>query len=172
MNARLLLVIPLLALQLTACGEDDDTGEAKTDDTESQDTDPVEDCVTVQWSDGNSGTFVRNSAADDDVKHHWDMPADVHKLIAKVTWDTEWNMAYDLGTGFCPHSGVSYISESSATGEISFELLPGAVTEGAEVFDADVQWFAHMRLDMQVGGPDDGEQTPYSMEVLACTWAE
>jgi hypothetical protein len=172
MNARLLLVLPVFALNLSACGEEEGDDTAKTDDTQVEDTGPVEDCQPVAWTDGNSGTWTRNSAADDDVKHHWNMPADVHKLVASVTWETEWNMAYDLGTGFCPHSGVSYISESSTTGEIAFELLPSAVSEGAEIFDADVQWFAHMKIDMQVGGPENGESTPYTMDVLACTWVQ
>jgi hypothetical protein len=173
MNARLLLVIPLLALNLTACGEDDDTGEPKTDDTGPvEDTGPSEDCQPVSWSDGDSGTYVVNSAGDDHVKHHFDMPENVHKLIVTGTWECDWTMEMDVGIGFCPHSGTSYIEDYNSDGEIVLETTPDMVNAGDTVFEANVQWFNHFGLNMAVGGPEDGETCEYAMEALACTMVE
>jgi len=172
MNARLLLVLPLVVLNLTACGDDEDSGDPKTDDTQAEDTGPVEDCQPVEWSDGSSGTFVRNASADDDVKHHFDMPEGAHKLIVSGTWEAEWNMELDAGIGFCPDSGTTYAEDANSDGLVTLELTPDMVDAGTETFSAGVQWFAHFRLDMQVGGPADGETTPYTFEALACTWVE
>ena len=170
MNARLLLVLPLVALTLTACfEEEDDTDDTKTDDTQVEDTGPVEDCQPITFSDGDSGTYVVNSAADDHVKHHFDMPEGVHKIIVSGAWDTDWNMELDAGIGFCPHSGTTYAETYDATGEISLELTPDLVDGSAETFEAGVQWFAHFGLNMAVGGPDDGETAEYGVAAEACT---
>lgn len=173
MNARLLLAIPLLALNLTACGEDDDTGEPKTDDTGPvEDTGPSEDCQPVSWSDGDSGTYVVNSAGDDHVKHHFDMPENVHKLIVSGTWDSDWTMELDAGIGFCPHSGTTYAETYDTGGSLSLELTPDLVEAEAAVFEAGVQWFAHFGLNMPVGGPEDGATAQYTVSAEACTWVE
>lgn len=170
MNAKLILVLPLVALNLTACGDDDDT--AKTDDTQVEDTEPVEDCQSVDFTDGSGGTYTVASAYDDHVKHHFDMPEGVHRLVVTGTWDTDWNMELDAGIGFCPDSGTSYAEDYNATGELTIEVTPDMVDAGVETFTGGVQWFAHFGLNMQVGGPDDGETAQYGMEALACTWVQ
>ncbi len=171
MNARFLLVLPLLATSLIACGEDEeDPKDTDTEDTQVEDTGPVEDCQPVSFTDGDGGTYVVNSAGDDHVKHHWDMPADVHKLIVGGTWDSDWTMELDAGIGYCPHSGTTYAEDYNADGEVVLELTPDLVDAGAEVFEADVQWFAHFGLNMPVGGPADGETAGYTVWAEACTW--
>jgi hypothetical protein len=168
MNARLLLVLPL-ALSI-ACGEEEKTDDTQLDDTGSEDTGPVEDCQPVSFSDGDSGTYVVNSAGDDHVKHHFDMPENVHKLIVSGTWDSDWTMELDAGIGFCPHSGTTYAETYDTGGSLSLELTPDLVEAEAAVFEAGVQWFAHFGLNMPVGGPEDGATAQYTVSAEACTW--
>ncbi len=172
MNARLLLVLPLVAFTLTACGDDEDSGDPKLDDTQVEDTGPVEDCQPIEYSDGSGGTYTVNSNADDHVKHHFDMPEGVHKLIVSGTWDTDWNMELDAGIGFCPDSGTTYDEDYNASGEVVLELTPDLVDAGVDTFTGGVQWFAHFGLNMQAGGPADGETAEYTVGAQACTWVE
>jgi hypothetical protein len=167
MTLRLFAALPLLALPLVACDEDKDEPE---DTNPPEDTGPVEDCQPVDWTDGSGGTYTVNSAADDHVKHHWDMPENVHRLEVSGSWDTDWTMELDAGIGYCPHSGQSYAESYDASGTVTIEVTPDMVTEGDEVFEAGVQWFAHFGLNMPVGGPEDGSTAQYTMEALACTW--
>lgn len=136
------------------------------------DTDQAWDCEPVDWTDGSSGTYVVNSAADDHVHHHLDMPADTHRLIVTANWSTSWNMDLSVGIGWCSNSGISYAEGYADAGELSVELAPGMVDKGAEVFTEDIQWFAKLSLYMMVGAPDDGEAADYVIEALACTWVE
>ncbi len=175
MNARLLsLALPLFALSLAACDEEEDNKDTtpETEDTQVEDTGPEEDCQPVDWSDGSSGTYVVNSAADDHVKHHFDIPENVHRLVVTGSWECDWTMEMDVGIGYCPHSGDSYVEDYNASGEITLEATPEMVNEGDEVFEAGVQWFNHFGLNMPVGGPADGETCEYAMEALACTWVQ
>lgn len=45
-------------------------------------------------------------------KHHWIMPAGITKVMAIAEWwptdDTVWDMVVNLGSGFCPNSGVAW----------------------------------------------------------------
>ena len=175
MNARLLvLVLPVFALSLAACDEEEKTDDTApdTEETGIEDTGPVEDCQQVGWTDGSGGTYLVNSAADDHVKHHWDMPENAHKIIVVGTWDSDWTMELDAGIGYCPHSGTTYHEDYNATGEVAYEVTPDAVNASDAVFEAGVQWFAHFGLNMPVGGPDDGETAEYALDVQACTWVE
>ncbi len=171
MDARLLLALPFFAFAI-ACGEADDTEEPKTDDTQSEDTGPVEDCQPVEFSDGDGGTYTVASNYDDHVKHHFSMPEGVHKLIVGGTWDTDWTMELDAGIGFCPDSGTTYAESYNSDGEVILELTPDMVVADATTFDAGAQWFAHFGLYMQVGGPEDGETAAYTVYAEACTLVE
>ena len=169
MNARfLLLALSLCALSLAACGEE----EEKTEDTGPfEDTGPTEDCQPIEWANGDSGTYVVNSAGDDHVKHHFMMPENIHKLTVTGSWECDWTMEMDVGIGNCPHSGTSYAEDYNADGAITLDLTPDLVDETAEVFEADTQWFNHFGLNMPVDGPADGETCEYAMEATGCTWS-
>jgi hypothetical protein len=52
-------------------------------------------------------------------KYHWDMPADISSMMGIAQWEnTDWQFRVDMGTGTCPHSGVSLASEYGDTGQI------------------------------------------------------
>jgi len=174
MNARLLaLALPLTVLALTGCPKDDtdDTEPTDTDDTstgDTEDTDPLADCVPISWTDGNGGQYTVNSAGDDHVKHHFNMPENTARLVLTTTWDTDWNMQVKAGIGGCPHSGTVYADDYNANGSITLEVFPGDVEEGATTFTAGTQWFNHIELYMVADAPADGETTVYAMDGLAC----
>lgn len=160
-------VLLVLGCSLLAC--DEDTGDPK--DTADTGTAPTEDCETVEFDDGSSGTYVVDSSADDHVKHHWYMPEGVDHLVVTGTWDTEeddsWVFELAVGTGTCPHSGTEYGGTEGSGGELVVELYPSDVEEGAETFTADEKWFAHFGLVDQTHS--DGDTTDYAFDVQACT---
>lgn len=155
----------ILVFALVGCPPD----EEKTDDsaTETGDTGPVDDgCTAFELNEGSTGTYTVNSAGDDHVKHHFDMPEGIARVKATVTWTTGWNMVWELGTGWCPHSGTSLCEVSGSEGTLSLDVTATDLV-GTDTFTADDQWFAHLGLDMMVG-PEDGETADYTMAVEVC----
>lgn len=158
------LITATAALLLCACPEEEptDSGAADTGDTGA----PEEECVEVDFTDGSSGTYTIDSASDDHVKHHFDMPEGTTRLEATATWsETEWEMALDVGTGMCPHSGTSHVQVAGAGGELTAEVQASDL--GLEAFAPDETWFLHLGEDMPVD-PDDGSTSDYAVSALAC----
>jgi hypothetical protein len=169
-------LLATLFLALAACPkEGEDTVDTDTDtdvdtdtDTDADtDTEPTEDCEFVELDEGADGTMTIDAAGEDDVKHHWDMPAGKTKVIGHVTWSNpDWKMALDLGEGFCPHSGTSHGRVVGEGGALDLELVAMDVV-GTETFDEGDQWFIHMGEAMPIN-PDDGETCDYTFTVELC----
>lgn len=75
-------------------------------------------------------------------KFHFDMPTGVTEVMAIGQWyDTAWEMEVDLGTGFCPHSGVTQVEQIDDGGQIVLSYL--AADHGVTEF-VEEEWFLHI----------------------------
>lgn len=167
MNARLLLLV--LPLALTACPKDDsEPDDTEADDTSTDDTGTGDGCFAVAFTDGDSGVYTVNSAADDHVKKHFDMPENVGSVTVTATWDTDWNMMAKIGTGECPHAGTVYADDYNATGTVTLTVTAGEVVEGATTFTAGQKWFAHLEIYELADPPADGSTANYTFAAEAC----
>ncbi len=121
----------------------------------------VNDGTVQAFSDGaGSGLYaIPANWADLDLhqKFHIDMPSGVTEIMAIGQWyDVTWEMETDLGTGFCPHSGVTLMEQIDEGGQtiLGFTAADHGVTEFVEE-----QWFIHIGtspdFDMD-GHIDDG----------------
>jgi Bacterial Ig domain len=111
----------------------------------------VNDGTVVDFSDG-SGTGLYSIPADWAVldlhqKYHVDMPAGVTEIMAIGQWyDVTWQMETDLGIGFCPDSGMTYVEHYDEGGQVVLSYT--AADHGAAEFVSE-QWFIHIGT-----GPD------------------
>lgn len=89
------------------------------------------------WIDGNSSSMTIQPDIDNHIKHHWEMPVGIKKVVGILAWDNaEFKMKFDIGTGNCPHSGTTAAFIESDTSPVILEFdAGGALTTG--------QWFAH-----------------------------
>ncbi|MBU3901984.1 MAG: PKD domain-containing protein [Candidatus Thermoplasmatota archaeon] len=96
--------------------------------------------TSIETKQGNTGEIRIIPGADNDKKHHWDMPGDVTRVVATLSWDEEdWNLEYSVGTGECPHNGEAMVSDTSSDGYIIIQYY------SAEGFLQEEQWFAHIK---------------------------
>jgi len=121
----------------------------------------VNDGTIVDFSDG-SGTGLYSIPTDWALldlhqKFHIDMPTGVTEIMAIGQWyDVTWQMETDLGIGFCPDSGMTYIEQYDEGGQVvlNYTAADHSVAEFAEE-----QWFIHIGtgpdFDMD-GHIDDG----------------
>ena len=159
-----LLIASVVVLALVGCDEKDTGASGDTAPPA-----PSEECTTVVFDEGDSGTYVINNDGDDHVKHHWYMPEGVERMEAKANWEGEgWLMEMDVGIGWCPHSGTSYKDDSSDSGELIIEVWPSDVDDSWETFQAEDQWFLHLG-DASMGAHEDGESLDYTVEVKICS---
>jgi hypothetical protein len=83
-------------------------------------------------------TMTIDPAVDSHLKAHWDMPANVKKVIGLLIWEnTEFKMRLDVGTGMCPHSGKTAASAKSDTSPVMVEFDGKGSNLGT------VMWFLH-----------------------------
>lgn len=101
--------------------------------------------INVTLDEGNTGTIsipiVGAAIVETDVKKHWDMPSNITKVTANLTWDKSgWDLEFSIGTGECPDNGETKASKEGNNGIISIEYsaINGTLEEG--------QWFAHVRV--------------------------
>lgn len=96
--------------------------------------------TSIETDEGNTGEIRIIPGADNDKKHHWDMPGDVTRVVATLSWDEEdWDLEYSVGTGECPENGEAMTSDTSSKGYIIIQY------DSAEGFLQEEQWFAHVR---------------------------
>lgn len=121
----------------------------------------VNDGTVASFTDGSGSgiyTIPANwSALDLHQKYHVDLPAGVTEMMAIGQWYAlDWQMEVDLGTGFCPDSGVTQVEEYDVGGQIVVSYT--AADHGVAEF-APEQWFLHIGtgpdFDMD-GHIDDG----------------
>ncbi len=126
----------------------------------------------VEFTDGSgAGTFFvpENYQPDMEIdqKFHWNMAAGLGAMMGVVQWESEpddlWNFKFDLGSGFCPHSGTLMASEEGSSGQI-------IVTHSAENLQGGVygegQFFSHLGAASQMNPADKaGQGVPFWMVV-------
>lgn len=96
--------------------------------------------TAVDTDEGNTGTIRIIHGADNDKRHHWDMPENVVMVVATLKWDAEdWELEYSIGTGECPENGEALASDSSTDGYITVQY------NSESGFLETTQWFAHVR---------------------------
>ena len=124
------------------------------------------DCVDLTFEQGATGTYTRASESDDHVKHHFSMPADKDILLVEASWaDQAWAFEVALGTGHCPHSGHSLLTQEG-TGEVELRLEAAQAGEGLAAFTADEQWFVHLGVSNEQA---DGATAEYTLAAQACS---
>lgn len=155
-------VLATLSTLVVACGEKEDTAPP-------EDTGPFEDCQPVTLDEGSEATYTANPSADDHVKHHWYMPADVEYLRLRSTWTSEesWFMLMAGGIGWCPHSGTEISSVEGDSGELVLEIQASEVDETFTTFVADEQWFIHVGLS-DYTGHSSGDSLDFVFDVQTC----
>jgi hypothetical protein len=142
----------------------------KTAETEPVDVVVVNDGYVIEFTDGFSGEVSipdPYTGTEVDKKHHWNAPAGTASRILSIVLFTvpegqpEWDLALEVGTGFCPDSG---------------QMLDGmAITPGAEpvVFDSAPtggfpgggQMFYHLRPGLPANHP--GESVGYEIHAYS-----
>ncbi|MCG2825756.1 MAG: PKD domain-containing protein [Thermoplasmatales archaeon] len=96
--------------------------------------------TSIETNEGNTGEIRIIPGADNDEKHHWDMPDNVIRVVATLSWDEEdWNLEYSVGTGECPHEGETMTFETSDSGYIIIQY------DAVEGFLHEEQWFVHIK---------------------------
>jgi hypothetical protein len=93
---------------------------------------------------GSSTWVIPESWAvmDLDIKYHFDMPAGVTSMMAALQWSrAEWPFALHVGTGECPHSGVTVVETSGVGGQA---VLEHSASDLSLAEYAQVGWFVHM----------------------------
>jgi PKD repeat protein len=96
--------------------------------------------TAVETDEGNTGEIRIIPGADNDKKHHWDMPGNMTRVVATLSWtEKNWDLEYSTGTGECPHKGETLSSDTSSNGYIIIQY------DSTEGFLQDGQWFAHIK---------------------------
>lgn len=89
--------------------------------------------ATIDYIPTNASAVPENYQ---DVEYHTQVivPSEegVRRVLTWLTWeDPTWEFEYDMGQGTCPHRGITYITESSDSGEILIDLskedLPSSI---------------------------------------------
>lgn len=96
--------------------------------------------TAVETDEGNDGTITIVWGLDNDKKHHWDMPDEMTRVVATLSWTEEnWNLEFSTGTGECPHNGEALASATSSDGYIivQYDAPTGYLETG--------QWFVHIK---------------------------
>jgi len=94
-----------------------------------------------------------------DVKHHFDMPVNITRVVVNVSWTgSDWDLILSTGTGDCPHSGVELNSTQGSGKFLSVEYS----TSNEEGLSTD-QWFCHLALENP--GSHRGESISYMFDV-------
>lgn len=99
-----------------------------------------------------------------DVKFHFNMPAGVTSMMAALQWSqVAWPFDLHVGTGECPHSGVTVVETSGEGGQAVLEHSASELTLDEY---AQVGWFVHMApgvgLDM-AAHVDEGTRIAFVM---------
>ncbi len=162
-----LLVAPLFILTAGCIGGGDEDGATSkgTDDL-------VLELIShpIALEEGQTGSldvpFIGINFLDTDVKHHWDMPANVTGVMVNVTCSpSSWNIELSIGTGDCPHSGKAMNTTNGNSGELSVQFW----TRGNNSLELG-QWFCHI-------APEDasshrGQSLQYVFEVTLFSYEE
>jgi len=165
-RATLLAVLFCFA---AACGGDD----TETKDTSDTSADlPDETCTDVVTLEGNTGTYVVNTAVDDTRRHHWFMVTGVDHIHATVTWtppDVPWLIEAQAGSGQCVDDGVALGDPVQGdAGELVIDVYPADEGEGLTTFTPDMQYFLRVTLADREGHVD-GDALDYAVTVQHCT---
>lgn len=119
--------------------------------------------VTYSDGDGNGTFFVPTNytpGMEVDHKYHWTMPDNISSMMGVLQWeDPGWSFRLALGTGICPHSGVTLASMDGDSGQI-------VVTHDASPTYDTVDFFTHLGAAPSFDLTDMlGEGTAYWMVV-------
>ncbi|MGA1821200.1 MAG: hypothetical protein ACMUIG_01580 [Thermoplasmatota archaeon] len=99
-----------------------------------------------------------------DVKHHFDMPENITRIMVNVSWTgADWDLVLSTGTGDCPHSGVEM---NSTRGSGRFLSVEYSCDDGL----SEEQWFCHLALDDP--GSHRGESISYVFDVTLYSYQE
>lgn len=116
--------------------------------------------IEVTWKDGNTGkvTVPASGYIDQHLKHHYEMPDGINKVIGVLGWDKPgFTLELMIGVGECPDNGtVAAKGEStSSPAAVEYATPSGTIPKAA-------MWFSHVQLKNSTEVL--GQETTYTLK--------